>query len=332
MGPVKETERTNGVTIWTRLRQAARRLLKTAAAAAMAASVAQAQPQPQAQPAPQARPVPARPASVTRIARPALWRLRDRDTTIYLFGTIHALPEGLHWHGRTLDRAFDSAGEVVMEVAPAELGAGAARAMRQLGLDPDAPPILERVPADRRAALAALIQRSGLPASLFDRMKTWAAAITLTAINFQHMGLAGERGIETNLASAAGDRPTTGLETAEQQLGYLDSLSEESQRALLVSTTDDEAAGRAEFERMLDAWSRGDVAGIAASFNTDETMTPELRRVLLTGRNARWTDWIERRLARPGTVFIAVGAGHLAGEGSVIADLAARGLRAERVQ
>jgi uncharacterized protein YbaP (TraB family) len=83
---------------------------------------------------------------------------------------------------------------------------------------------------------------------------------------------------------------------------------------------------------MLDAWSRGDVAGIAASFNTDETMTPELRRVLLTGRNARWTDWIERRLARPGTVFIAVGAGHLAGEGSVIADLAARGLRAERVQ
>lgn len=320
-----------GTTLLHGLKRQAERLLKALAAAAMTLSAAQAQPQPQPRhpPAPRtARP----PAPVVRIARPALWRVRDRDTTIYLFGTIHALPANLHWHTAVLDRALGAADEIVMEVSPGDLTSGAAQAMRTLGLGQDLPPILDRVPPDRREKLSRLIARSGLPPRAFDRMKTWTAAIALIAVGFQRMGLASERGIESSLASAAGDRPATGLETAREQLGYLDSLSEESQRALLVSATDDDSQGREEFDAMLNAWSRGDVDGIARTFNTDETMTPELRRVLLTQRNARWAGWVERRLTRPGTVFVAVGAGHLAGDGSVIADLRARGLAVDRVQ
>ena len=318
-----------GSALFVALKRQVTRLMKGLAATALTLSAANAQPQPQPQPS--ARTAPA-PAPVVRLARPALWRLRDRDTTIYLFGTIHALPENLRWHTRPLDRALASADEIVMEVSPADLNAGAIQAMQTIGLAQNLPPIIERVPADRRARLAELIRQSGLPAPIFDRLKTWAAAIALISAGFQRIGLAADRGIETSLASAAGDRPATGLETAREQLGFLDSLSEESQRALLASATDDDSQGREEFDAMLDAWSRGDVAGIARTFNTDETMTPELRRVLLTQRNARWAGWIEQRLARPGTAFIAVGAGHLAGPDSVIADLEARGLRVERVQ
>ena len=313
------------------LKRQAERLLKALAAAAMTLSAAQAQPQAQPQPRPQPAPR-AAPAPVVRIARPALWRVRDEDTTIYLFGTIHALPANLHWHTPALDRALGGAREIVMEVSPADLNAGALQAMQTLGLAHDLPPILDRVPADRRARLSQLIARSGLPPQVFDRLKTWAAAIALISAGFQRMGLASERGIESSLAAAAGDRPATGLETAREQLGYLDSLSEDSQRALLVSATDDDSQGRAEFDAMLGAWSHGDVDAIARTFNTDETMTPELRRVLLTQRNTRWAGWIQSRLARPGTIFVAVGAGHLAGEGSVIADLEARGLHVDRVQ
>jgi uncharacterized protein YbaP (TraB family) len=41
---------------------------------------------------------------------------------------------------------------------------------------------------------------------------------------------------------------------------------------------------------------------------------------------------VRERLHKPGTVFVAVGAGHLAGKGSVQAQLAAAGISAQRVQ
>jgi uncharacterized protein YbaP (TraB family) len=58
---------------------------------------------------------------------------------------------------------------------------------------------------------------------------------------------------------------------------------------------------------------------------------PEIKRVLLTDRNQRWADWIAKRMKRPGTVFLAVGAGHLAGKESVQAMLKANRLDATRI-
>src|SRR5690606_36985178 len=96
MRPVKETERNEGVTIWTRMKVAAGRLFKAAAAAALTVSIAHAQATPRAEDAPRVRPQPTTPASVTRIARPALWRVPQGEATIHLFGTLHALPANLH--------------------------------------------------------------------------------------------------------------------------------------------------------------------------------------------------------------------------------------------
>jgi uncharacterized protein YbaP (TraB family) len=265
-------------------------------------------------------------------ARPAMWRLRDRDTTIYLFGTIHALPQNLQWHTARFDRALAGASEIVMELSPGDLGAGAQSAMLRHGLATGLPPVLDRVAPDKRERLRHVIAQSGVPMETFDRMKSWMAGVMLAALGFQHMGIAAEQGVERSLTQVAGHRPVTGLETAEQQIGYLDSLSEESQRALLASATEDPAAQRQEFEQMLAAWRRGDVDAIAATFNTDESMTAELRRTLLTQRNARWADWLRDRMERPGSVFVAVGAGHLAGPDSVIEQLRQRGIRVERVQ
>jgi uncharacterized protein YbaP (TraB family) len=66
--------------------------------------------------------------------------------------------------------------------------------------------------------------------------------------------------------------------------------------------------------------------------NADLGGNPELRDTLLRQRNQRWAAWIQRRLQRPGTVFVAVGAGHLAGGDSVPAMLAEAGLKVERLQ
>ena len=58
---------------------------------------------------------------------------------------------------------------------------------------------------------------------------------------------------------------------------------------------------------------------------------PELAQVLLIQRNGNWAKWIKDRLARPGTVFVAVGAGHLAGKGSVQDQLKDLGVASVRI-
>jgi len=271
-------------------------------------------------------------AQVAGGGKPALWKLADADTTIYLFGTIHLLPEGVDWRTPALDRAMAAADTLVLETTISGDMMATAQTMAKLGVSPGLPPILERVPADKRAALAEAIKASGVPAKAFDRLETWAAAMTLMALQLQQMGYNPELGVEKGLEAAKGSKQVVGLETVEQQLGFFDQLSEPAQRAFLASAADDPEAAKAQFEAMLKAWSSGDVEGIARTFDSETTLSPELREVLIKRRNAAWAEWLQKRLDQPGTVMVAVGAGHLAGTDSVQRMLAARGLKAERVQ
>jgi uncharacterized protein YbaP (TraB family) len=101
---------------------------------------------------------------------------------------------------------------------------------------------------------------------------------------------------------------------------------------LLEGTLEDPAAMEAEFGGMLKAWSKGDVRGIANSFDRDLAASPALQRNLILKRNANWSKWIEQRMGQPGKILIAVGAGHLAGKDSVIAQLQKDGFRVRRLQ
>lgn len=265
---------------------------------------------------------------------PALWKLADKDTTIYLFGTIHLLPENFAWRTPALDQAIAASDSLVLETVLGSDPMAAAQVMMKLGLAKDLPPLAERLPAERRPALQALIQSTGVPSAALDRMETWAAGLTLLATSFAQMGFDPAKGVEKGLEAsyAASAKPVSGLETVEQQFGFFDQLSESSQRAFLEGVVDSPDKARAEFEAMLKAWSVGDTDGIAATFDSETAMAPELRAVLMQKRNARWADWLADRMDQPGTVMVAVGAGHLVGRDSVRTLLEAKGYTATRIQ
>ena len=266
-------------------------------------------------------------------ARPALWMLSDADTNIYLFGTIHALPEGTQWRTPALEQALAASSELVTEIRLADEAAAAA-AFARLGFGQGLPPALERVPAAKRELLREAIAASGLPPAAADRLKTWALALALAQVLFQRAGLNPELGVERSLTASFTEarKPMSSLETVEEQLGFFDGLSEESQRAFLEGTLESPDEIREELGAMLAAWRSGNVRAIARTFNDEETLSAVLREVLLTRRNARWAQWLQQRLERPGTIFVAVGAGHLAGDNSVQEMLQRRGLTARRVQ
>lgn len=269
------------------------------------------------------------------VAKPALWKVSDADTTIYLFGTFHALPPGYAWEDAALKDAFDHADQLIVETLvgdPQSMG----QLLFRLGTPATPlPPLLERVPHRHRAELAALIKRSGLPMAMFDRLETWAAGFLLVQPMMADLGVSGGEGVEEVLKArfAARQRPIGELETVEQQLGFIDGLDEQDQRAFLEGFVDKASDVRKEFAGMLAAWARGDEKAIADTFDKELKASPGLRDALLVRRNANWAAEIRAKLdSTPGTILIAVGAGHLAGPDSVQKMLEARGLVVTRVQ
>ena len=273
----------------------------------------------------------ARPAEQGK-ARPALWLVSDADTKIYLFGTIHVLKPGISWFDGAVRKAFDRSDTVVMEVvAPTPEESRAL--VEKLAVSATGPTLREKLNPELRAAYDAAMAKLGLPPETFDRVDPWFAAVTLSLVPVTRAGYQKASGVEQGIAAAAAEKgkPVIGLETVAEQLGLFDALSESAQLAFLEATIKELDAANLLLDRMVADWARGDPEALAVVVNDGMRDSPELAKVLLTDRNRHWADWIAARMATPGTVFVAVGAGHLAGEQDVTDFLAAKGLKVRRV-
>lgn len=274
-------------------------------------------------------------AAQAREARPALWQVYDKDTNIYLFGTVHLLPPGTQWRSPKLDRAAAEASTLVVETIIDEKNPQAfAAELARLSVRPGLPPIVSRVRPEKQAALRAVIAKAGIPEAALNNMETWAAAFALLQLQFKELGVSGNDGVELSLRRtfAAAGKTVEQLETNSQQLGFFDGLPENAQRELLEGAIESPAAAKRQFDAMLAAWISGDVKAIGRTFNAEFQSSPELKEALLRRRNAAWAYWLHSRLGQPGTVFVAVGAGHLAGDDSVVEMLKSRGVRVRRLQ
>ena len=272
-------------------------------------------------------------ARTPTVAHPALWEVADPDTTIYLFGTIHLLPQDLQWRTAKLDEAMASSQELVVETIvdekdPTKLMS----AMASLGLAKGLPPIMQRVSATERPKLAVAIKKSGVPEIAYNSMKTWMAAFLLLGNQFKALGLSGgAEGVLKNAFTSEG-KPIGELESNMEQFSYFDRLPDKAQLQLLQGALEPAGNVGKEFNGMLASWSRGDVKQIANTFNRELSESKDIRETLLEARNAHWAKWIEQRLDQPGTIMVAVGAGHLAGKGSVLDTLKKNGYKVRRLQ
>ena len=265
---------------------------------------------------------------------PALWKVADEDTTIYLFGTVHVLPADLEWYDAEIDAALASADTVVTEVEDSpESEALQQQLAMQLGLSADGSTLRSLLNEEQKAAYEAALGGMKVPPEAFDPFKPWLAALTLSFLPLMQQGYDLESGVESVIGAKAGDKPREALETVEFQLGIFNGMSQEDQVAYMMEIVDniDEVAPMV--GSMVTEWVEGDPDGLAAIMNDGIDETPAIANALLFDRNANWAEWIENRLeTTPGTVFMAVGAGHLAGDRSVQDYLAERGIEMVRVQ
>ena len=262
---------------------------------------------------------------------PAMWVVSDADTKVTLFGTVHSLPRGVDWFKPHVVGALDSADLMVMETLLPDSPASMLPMVMRLARLPAERPVLERVPEIYRGTLEREMAR--LKTGPMDWYKTWFIALTLSNLQSDANGMDPGLGVEAVLTERAKIRkiPIEALETAEQQLIYFDALSEADQQQLLISALEDLQGAKAEMDGMIADWMTGQTDSLGDRVNADFERSPMLKQMLVSDRNARWADWIAKAMkARPGEIFIAVGAGHMAGPGSLLDALKTQGLVVKR--
>lgn len=271
-------------------------------------------------------------APAARSGDPALWAVSDADTTIYLFGSVHMLKPDAVWFDDEVRAAFERSDTLVLEVAeedPAKLAAIVA----PMAANTSGQPTSAMLPPKTRERYLAALKQYRIPATAMDAVEPWLVAINLSIAPLEALGYRQDIGVEKTLETAArgAGKTVIGLETAQEQLGFFDRLPPRVQVAYLTTTVDELPKAEKEFAALMRHWLRGEPDRLARLMDDSIRSTPELAKPLLFDRNARWADWVSHRLDRPGTVFMAVGAGHLAGKGSVIDLLRTRGLAVRRL-
>ena len=271
------------------------------------------------------------PAVTVKDVDPALWVVKDEDTTVYLFGSVHLLKPGLGWFDDGVKTAFDSSDQLVLELV--EPPAAEVQALfGKFAMDQQGKTLRSKMNDADRAVYEAAMGKLGIPAPAFDPFEPWAAGITLSVVAMQKSGFDPNSGVEKQLTAAAkvSNKPIAGLETMEFQLSLFDTLPEAEQITFLVETAKliDEVASTT--DKMVAMWASAETESLGQLMNEGLT-SRTLYDALLTKRNANWAKWIAARMAKPGVTFMAVGAGHLAGPTSVQNLLPAYGLSATRV-
>ncbi len=268
---------------------------------------------------------------------PAMWKLADDDSTIYLFGTFHILPPDVEWETAAYDAAMKDAETTITEAdtESPEAQAAVLAGVQQYGLNPPGVTLSSILGEDRAASFSDIAAEYGVSMQMLEPYRPWLASLTLSVVAMQKAGFDPNSGVEKVLLAQAAQEgdAVEHFETATEQLEMLASLDDEEMLANFDATTVQFNEFDEIMDRMLTAWRTGDTETLEKDIiGLVREDAPDAFQKLFVDRNKKWTVLIQDILADEGDTFIAVGAGHLVGEDSVIDLLEEEGLKIERVQ
>lgn len=265
-------------------------------------------------------------------ALPPVWVVKDKDSTITLFGSVHLLPPGVDWRPPALKAALAQADDVWFEAPMDSAGLLAAtKAAQEHAFLPDGQHLLLMLSSKGRERLDRAAKTLDLEIDQLDRMQPWYAELVVQAAEFQKLGVQSSQGVEQQLWAGlpARARRVT-LETPAQQVGFFADAPLKDQVASLEETLDEIGHARRDYQDLLSAWLDGDVGRL----NRHEVQplrksSPGLYARVVQQRNARWVQALEERLKGSGDTVVVVGMGHLVGPDGLPAQLRAHGYKVE---
>lgn len=275
-------------------------------------------------------------AQQTNGIAPLLYVVRDADSTMYLYGTVHVRPRGADWGNDRVRAAIDESSEVWTELmmTPEADQQTQVLAMR-LGAAEPGRPLSSWLTPEENASLNAVTTRLGIPQGALEGYRPWLAALTLTLAPLMQAGYDPASGVDRSIDVYSDNAGKTmrALETPEQQLTFFATLSPEAQREMLREAIHESESITTMIGEMSTAWEQGDERALERAVIDDTRVEyPELYQMLFVDRNNAWMTELTREMEGSGVDFIAVGAGHIIGSDGLVAQFRARGYRVERVR
>jgi uncharacterized protein YbaP (TraB family) len=265
-------------------------------------------------------------------ADPPMWVVRDADSELVLFGSVHLLPPGLAWRTAALDAALGRAEDLWLEL-PVDDAAEqqGARLAQQRMLLPKGQTLDGQLTAAGRARLRRIAPGLGLTAQQLQPLRPWMAEVTLTVALAQRAGATSGGGVEQTLNRDPNiTARRRAFETVEQQVALFADAPAKEQAAALEQTMREIEEDPLSYERLAKAWAASDLTALQAeALDPMRKQSPALFKRLVTDRNRAWTGMIVERLRGSGRTVVVVGAGHLLGRDGLPQRLRALGYRVE---
>ena len=272
---------------------------------------------------------------VARGGEPAMIWIAEGDTNrVYLLGSIHVLRETDHPLPGAVEVVYDDAERLVMEIDMDDIDPLAAlQVLMSRGVLEGDMTLQDIMGPEAYAQARASAAEINIPMELLDKTKPWLAAVTVQEMIMMRVGFKAEHGIEMYLTSkaTADGKPITGLETVEQQLGFLDSLPTETQISWLLQSIAEAQNLETLVDEMVVAWRSGDVKFLEEKLLFEMDAYPELRDAILVDRNKSWVEPIMALLDDSDDYLIVVGVAHLVGDNGVPDLLSKQGVRIKQL-
>ena len=249
-----------------------------------------------------------------------LWKVAGAQNSVYLLGSIHLLRAKDYPLPTILDTAYDDAEVLVMEIDMDDLNPLAAQAaFTTYGIIQDEQTLQDLMGDELYERALSAANAIDIPLDMLSKTEPWYAAMTVEIMMLSRIGFNPALGIEMYMMSKASsdNKPIEGFETVEQQVQFLDGMSLDAQREMLLSTLDESAKMGEMMDELIDAWRHGDVSFLESGMLVELEKHEELNKALVTDRNARWVTRIDELLNNADDYLIIVGALHLVGPDSV---------------
>ena len=264
-----------------------------------------------------------------------MWVAEGATNRVYLLGSIHLLRSQDHPLPNVIDTAYDDAESLYMEIDMDDLDPLVMQAtINRLGMLDEDTTLRDVMGADLYADALLAAETLDIPLGMLEQTEPWYAAITVEQLALARIGFNPMYGIEMYMMSKASQdgKAILGFESIEEQLEFLDGLSLEAQRDLLMQTLTESANIKSVMDDLIRAWRSGDIEYMEENLLADVAHYPELYETIVAGRNRRWVDTIDKLLKNNDDYLVIVGALHLVGEDGVPQLLERRGVKIRQMQ
>lgn len=269
------------------------------------------------------------------LAETPVWKVSKNNSSVYIGGTIHMLSQQDYPLPSAFEKAYQNTEILIFETDIAALSQPETQEKLSTAFTfQDGRTLKGELNDETFTKLNAFLTERQIPIENFARFTPAGISIALTMLELQRIGITAA-GVDQYFSQRAiqTSKQTNFLESVDDQVGFFKAFAKLDPNKLVNATLRDLASTETEWQQMLISWRKGDIdqlEEIAIDKMRDEF--PSVYQFLLVERNNRWVTQIKLMFESKEAEFVLVGALHLAGDDSVLGQLADDGYSIEQLK